>query len=46
MLMGVVFLALARTGALDLAARAFPRALIRGVQLAVGLLFLKIVRDS
>jgi SulP family sulfate permease len=42
MLMGVVFLALARTGALDLAARAFPRALIRGVQLAVGLLFLKI----
>ena len=42
LLMGVVFLALARTGALDLAARAFPRALIRGVQLAVGLLFLKI----
>lgn len=42
MLMGLVFLALARTGALDLAARAFPKALIRGVQLAVGLLFLKI----
>jgi hypothetical protein len=42
MLMGVVFLALARTGALDLAARAFPRPLVRGVQLAVGLLFLKI----
>jgi len=42
MLMGLVFLALARTGALDLAARAFPRPLIRGVQLAVGLLFLKI----
>jgi sulfate permease, SulP family len=42
MLMGLVFLTLARTGALDLAARAFPRPLIRGVQLAVGLLFLKI----
>jgi SulP family sulfate permease len=42
MLMGVVFLVLARTGALELAARAFPRPLIRGVQLAVGLLFLKI----
>ena len=42
MLMGVVFLALARSGALDLAARAFPKPLIRGVQLAVGLLFLKI----
>jgi hypothetical protein len=42
MLMGVVFIALARSGALDLAARAFPKPLIRGVQLAVGLLFLKI----
>ena len=42
MLMGVVFLVLARTGALELAALAFPRPLIRGVQLAVGLLFLKI----
>jgi len=42
MLMGVVFLVLARSGALGLAARAFPRPLIRGVQLAVGLLFLKI----
>jgi hypothetical protein len=42
MLMGLVFLVLARTGALELAARAFPRPLIRGVQLAVGLLFLKI----
>lgn len=42
MLMGLVFLVLARTGALDLAARAFPRPLIRGVQLAVGLLFMKI----
>lgn len=42
LLMGAVFLLLGRTGLLDLAARAFPRALIRGVQLTVGLLFLKI----
>jgi SulP family sulfate permease len=42
MLMGLIFLVLARSGALDLAARAFPRPLVRGVQLAVGLLFLKI----
>jgi hypothetical protein len=42
LLMGVVFLTLGRLGVLDLAARAFPRALIRGVQLTVGLLFLKI----
>ena len=42
LLMGVVFITLGRLGVLDLAARAFPRALIRGVQLTVGLLFLKI----
>ncbi len=42
LLMGLVFLVLARSGALELAARAFPRPLIRGVQLAVGLLFLEI----
>ena len=42
LLMGVVFHTLGRLGILDLAARAFPRALIRGVQLTVGLLFLKI----
>jgi hypothetical protein len=42
LLMGVVFLTLGRFGVLDLAARAFPRALIRGVQLTVGLLFLEI----
>jgi hypothetical protein len=42
LLMGIVFVALGRLGLLDLAARAFPRALIRGVQLTVGLLFLKI----
>jgi sulfate permease, SulP family len=41
-LMGAIFLALGRLGVLDLAARGFPRALIRGVQLTVGLLFLKI----
>jgi sulfate permease, SulP family len=42
LLMGVIFVALGRLGVLDLVARGFPRALIRGVQLTVGLLFLKI----
>ena len=42
LLMGVVFIVLGRLGLLDVAARAFPKALIRGVQLTVGLLFLKI----
>lgn len=42
LLMGVVFVFLGRLQLLDLAARAFPKALIRGVQLTVGLLFLKI----
>src|SRR6266496_2220805 len=42
LILGSIFLVLGRVGALDLAARAFPRALIRGVQLTVGLLFLKI----
>ena len=42
LLMGVVFVLLGRFHLLDFAARAFPRALIRGVQLTVGLLFLKI----
>src|SRR5256714_1658750 len=42
LILGSIFLVLGRIGALDLAARAFPRALIRGVQLTVGLLFLKI----
>jgi sulfate permease, SulP family len=49
LLMGVIFIVLGRLGLLDLAARGIPRALIRGVQLTVGLLFLKIawglVRD-
>jgi sulfate permease, SulP family len=42
LLMGVIFLIAGRIGLLDLLARVFPRALIRGVQLTVGLLFLKI----
>jgi hypothetical protein len=42
LLMGALFLLAGRLGVLDLLARAFPRALIRGVQLTVGLLFLKI----
>ena len=42
LLMGVVFVCLGRLHLLDVAARAFPKALIRGVQLTVGLLFLKI----
>jgi SulP family sulfate permease len=42
LLMGVIFLTFGRLGLLDLAARTFPRPLIRGVQLTVGLLFLKI----
>lgn len=42
LLMGVIFIVLGRLGVLDLAARGIPRALVRGVQLTVGLLFLKI----
>jgi sulfate permease, SulP family len=42
LLMGVIFLFVGRTGLVDRAARAFPRPLVRGVQLSVGLLFLKI----
>jgi sulfate permease, SulP family len=42
LLIGGLFLLAGRLGLLDLAARAFPRALIRGIQLTVGLLFLKI----
>ena len=42
LIMGVVFVALGATGLIDRAGRAFPRALIRGVQLTVGLLFLKV----
>jgi hypothetical protein len=42
LLVGAIFLVLGATGLVDLASRAFPRAVIRGVQLTVGLLFLKI----
>jgi sulfate permease, SulP family len=42
LLIGAIFLVGGRLGLLDAAARAFPRALIRGVQLTVGLLFLQI----
>ncbi len=41
-LMGAIFFVLGSTGLIDLAGRAFPRTLIRGVQLTVGLLLLKI----
>jgi SulP family sulfate permease len=40
--MGAVFVVLGVTGLVDFAARAFPKPLVRGVQLTVGLLFLKI----
>jgi len=42
LLMGVIFLTLGGAGLIDWAGRAFPKPLIRGVQLTVGLLFLKI----
>jgi SulP family sulfate permease len=42
LLMGAIFVVLGATRLLDVAARAFPRPVIRGVQLVVGLLFLKI----
>ena len=42
LLMGAIFLLLGATGLIDIAGRAFPKPLIRGVQLTVGLLFLKI----
>ena len=42
LLLGAIFLVAGRLGLIDLAGRAFPRALVRGVQLTVGLLFLGI----
>jgi hypothetical protein len=42
LILGATFLVLGGTGLIDHAGRAFPRALIRGVQLTVGLLFLKV----
>jgi len=45
LLMGAVFLVLGRTGLIDLAARAFPTPVVRGIQLTVGVLFLEIAWD-
>lgn len=45
LIMGAVFVLLGVTGLVDRAGQAFPRALIRGVQLTVGLLFLKVAWD-
>jgi MFS superfamily sulfate permease-like transporter len=42
LLMGAIFVVLGVTGLVDLAARVFPRPVIRGIQFTVGLLFLKI----
>ena len=42
LVIGGVFVVLGATGLIDHLGRAFPRALIRGVQLTVGLLFLKV----
>jgi SulP family sulfate permease len=42
LLMGAIFLLLGGSGALDRVARFFPPAVIRGIQLSVGLTFLKI----
>ncbi|MGH3065887.1 MAG: putative sulfate/molybdate transporter [Gaiellaceae bacterium] len=42
LMIGGVFVVLGATGLIDHLGRAFPRALIRGVQLTVGLLFLKV----
>ena len=42
LLMALIFFGAGQLGLIDLAGRAFPRALIRGVQLTVGLLFLTI----
>src|SRR6059058_6396495 len=36
LIMGAIFLVLGASGLLDLVARAFPRAIIRGIQLTVG----------
>jgi hypothetical protein len=42
LLMGATFVVLGTTGLIDRVGRAFPRSLIRGVQLTVGLLFLTV----
>jgi SulP family sulfate permease len=42
LLMGVIFVGLGASGLIGFASRAFPRPLIRGIQLTVGLIFLEI----
>lgn len=42
LVMGVIFLALAATGLIDVVARIFPTGVIRGIQLAVALVFAKL----
>jgi MFS superfamily sulfate permease-like transporter len=42
LLMGVTFLVLGRAGLIDLAAKAVPKPVVRGVQLTVGLIFCEI----
>lgn len=42
LLMGVMFIVLGRSGLVDRAAKIFPKAIVRGIQLTVGLLFLKV----
>jgi len=42
LLLGAIFVVLGTSGLVDAAARIFPRQLVRGVQLTVGLLFLEI----
>lgn len=45
LLMGATFVLLGASGALDAAARIFPRPIIRGIQLSVGLIFAKLSVD-
>lgn len=42
LIMGVLFVALGGAGVIDRVARVFPQPLVRGIQLSVGLLFLKL----
>lgn len=44
-LMGLIFVPLGLSGLLDAAARVVPRPLVRGIQLSVGLIFLKLAWD-
>src|SRR6202046_2875282 len=45
LLMGVIFLVLGVSGLLDWVAKVFPRPIIRGIQLSVGLLFCRLAWD-